>query len=79
MKKPKLSDQEKGLPKLKNDPSLFVREVLGAEPESWQADALKVIRDHDRVAIKSGHGVVWDPNKPEDPKKEKEEKEELKI
>ena len=43
MKKPKLSDQEKGLLKLKNDPSLFVREVLGAEPELWQAEALKAI------------------------------------
>ena len=57
MKKPKLSDQEKGLLKLKNDPSLFVREVLGAKPEFWQAEALKAICDHDRVAIKSGHGV----------------------
>ena len=51
MKKPKLSDQEKGLLKLKNDPSLFVREVLGAEPEPWQADALKASCDHDREAI----------------------------
>ena len=25
------------------------------------------------------HGVVWNPNKPEDPKKEKEEKEEFKT
>ena len=57
MKKPKLSDQEKGLLKLKNDPSLFVRKVLGAEPELWQTEALKAICDHDRVAIKSGHGV----------------------
>ena len=46
MKKPKLSDQEKGLLKLKNDPSLFVREVLGAEPEPWQTEALKAICDH---------------------------------
>ena len=57
MKKPKLSDQEKGLLKLKNDPSLFVREMLGVEPELWQTEALKAICDHDRVAIKSGHGV----------------------
>ena len=73
MKKPKLTDQEKGLLKLKNDPALFVREVLGAEPEIWQTDALQAIRDHDRVAIKSGHGVVWNPNKPEEKKEEKEE------
>ena len=57
MKKPKLSDQEKGLLKLKNNPSLFVRKVLGPEPELWQTEALKAICDHDRVAIKSGHGV----------------------
>ena len=76
MKKPKLSDQEKGLLKLKNDPSLFVRKVLGAEPELWQTEALKAICNDDRMAIKSGHGVVWDPNKPEG---KEEEKEELKI
>ena len=57
MKKARLSDTEKGLLKLKNDPSLFVREVLGAEPEEWQSEALKAIRDNDRVAVKSGHGV----------------------
>ena len=56
MKKPKLSDQEKGLLKLKNDPFLFVQEVLEAKPELWQTKALKAIWDHDRVAIKSGHG-----------------------
>ena len=46
MKKPKLTDQEKGLLKLKNDPALFVREALGAEPEIWQSEALQAIRDH---------------------------------
>ncbi len=57
LKKPKLSNQEKGLLKLKNDPSLFVREILGPEPETWQTEALQAIRDHDRVAVKSGHSV----------------------
>ncbi len=57
MKKPKLPDQEKGLLKLKNDPALFVREVLGAEPKPWQSVSLQAIHDHNRVAIKSGHGV----------------------
>jgi phage terminase large subunit len=57
MKKQKLTDQEKGLLKLKQDPSLFVRQVLGAEPETWQSEALQAIRDNDRVAVKSGHGV----------------------
>ncbi len=57
MKKAKLSDQEKGLLKLKRDPALFVREVIGAEPEPWQIEALQAIHDNDRVAVKSGHGV----------------------
>ena len=57
MKKQKLTDQEKGLLKLKQDPSLFVRQVLGAEPETWQSEALQAIRENDRVAVKSGHGV----------------------
>ena len=43
--------------RLKNDPVRFVREVIGAEPEPWQVEALNAIRDNDRVAIKSGHGV----------------------
>ena len=57
MKKPKLSDQEKGLLKLKNDPALFVQELLGAKLVTWQTGALHAVRDHDRVAVKSGHGV----------------------
>lgn len=36
----------------------FVREVLNAEPDPWQIEALRAIaRGHTRVAIKSGHGV----------------------
>lgn len=38
-------------------PEVFVREALGATPELWQSDALNAIRDHDRVSIRSGHGV----------------------
>lgn len=39
------------------DPDLFVREALGAEPESWQTAALRAVAQHDRIAIRSGHGV----------------------
>jgi phage terminase large subunit len=43
--------------KSKNDPLVFVRDVLGAIPEPWQAEALKAVGRHDRVSIRSGHGV----------------------
>ena len=39
------------------DPVLFVEGVLGAEPEEWQRKALYAVRDNDRVAIRSGHGI----------------------
>ena len=42
---------------LHNDPVLFVQSVLQAEPQGWQKTALENIRDNDRVAIRSGHGV----------------------
>ena len=42
---------------LHDDPNLFVSQLLKAEPQHWQANALNAIRDHDRVAIRSGHGV----------------------
>jgi len=43
--------------RLRNDPALFVETVIGATPQSWQRDALNAIAAHDKVAIKSGHGV----------------------
>jgi hypothetical protein len=42
---------------LREDPALFVETVLHATPQKWQAQALDAIAKHDRVAIKSGHGV----------------------
>lgn len=36
---------------------MFVTEALGAIPEPWQADALNALAKHDRIAIRSGHGV----------------------
>jgi phage terminase large subunit len=43
--------------KSKSNPLLFVTDVLGATPEPWQAAALEAIGRHDRVSIRSGHGV----------------------
>ena len=43
--------------KSKNNPLIFVRDVLGATPEPWQAAALEAVGQHDRVSIRSGHGV----------------------
>jgi len=39
------------------DPVLFVESIIGAKPEEWQRDALYAVRDNDRVAIRSGHGI----------------------
>src|SRR5262245_43762002 len=41
----------------KNNPLLFVTDVLCAIPEPWQAEALEAVGQHDRVSIRSGHGV----------------------
>lgn len=42
----------------KNDPVAFVREVLGAEPDEWQAEFLRAVARGDRrITVKSGHGV----------------------
>lgn len=40
-----------------DNPRSFVVDIIGAQPQKWQSDALDLIRDNDRVAIKSGHGV----------------------
>ena len=45
------------LKRWRNDAGAFVREALSAEPEPWQAQALDAIVKHDRLAIRSGHGV----------------------
>ncbi|AYO30816.1 terminase B [Biomaibacter acetigenes] len=38
-------------------PVLFVRNVLHAEPDDWQAETLQALADYPRVAVRSGHGV----------------------
>ena len=41
----------------RDDPRFFVQSVLGATPQKWQGEALDAIATHDKLAIKSGHGV----------------------
>lgn len=46
------------LERYEKQPVLFVREVLGQEPEPWQAEALTAIAEGNRrLSIRSGHGV----------------------
>lgn len=46
------------LDRYEKQPVLFVREVLGQEPEQWQSEALQAIADGNRrISIRSGHGV----------------------
>jgi hypothetical protein len=40
------------------DPVLFVKEVLGVEPDEWQKDFLNAVASGERkISIRSGHGV----------------------
>ena len=41
----------------RSNPRLFVTDILRAEPEPWQAEALGHLATSDRVAIRAGHGV----------------------
>lgn len=41
----------------RQDPVAFAREILGVEPWSKQVEILEAVRDHKRVAVRSGHKV----------------------
>ena len=44
--------------KYRDNPVLFVREVLGVEPDAWQEDFLNAVASGERkISIRSGHGV----------------------
>lgn len=44
--------------KYRNNPALFVTEVLGVKPDPWQADLLKNIQKQERkISVRAGHGV----------------------
>lgn len=42
---------------LHDDPVLFVKKILHAEPDAWQAEVLTALAENSRVAVRSGHGV----------------------
>ena len=52
-----MDDLSNTLKALHDDPVLFVRSVVGAEPQKWQIEALNAVAKNNKVAIKSGHGV----------------------
>ncbi|MBN2713079.1 MAG: DEAD/DEAH box helicase family protein, partial [Planctomycetes bacterium] len=52
-----LPETDKLFSRMKNDPLFFCRNVLGIDPWSKQAEVLHALRDHDRVAVRSGHGT----------------------
>ena len=42
----------------RTDPVLFVKEILGVEPDEWQKDFLNAVASGERkISIRSGHGV----------------------
>lgn len=42
----------------RDDPVLFVREVLGVEPDGFQEDLLRAVAaGYQRISVRSGHGV----------------------
>ena len=41
----------------RSDPARYVTDVFGVTPEPWQAEALRLLAEQDRVSIRSGHGV----------------------
>ena len=48
---------ERTLRKLHDNPVEFVKEILHAEPDAWQVEALNSVAQNSRTAIRSGHGV----------------------
>lgn len=52
-----MQNLEQTLLKLRKDPVLFVEKILGATPQRWQREALQSVVEHDRITVKSGHGV----------------------
>lgn len=40
-----------------DDPVGYVRDVIGAEPDGWQAETLQDIATGSRIAVASGHGI----------------------
>lgn len=43
--------------RIREDPVFFCRHVLGIRPWRRQREVLRALRDHERVAVRSGHGT----------------------
>lgn len=42
----------------RNNPVRFVKEVLGVQPDDWQAEMMTAVaKGHRRISVRSGHGV----------------------
>lgn len=48
---------DESIPLWRNNPVMFFREVLGFEPDEWQAEAAEDLAHNSKVSIKSGQGV----------------------
>lgn len=48
---------DESIPLWRNDPVIFMREVLLFEPDDWQIDVSHDLRDYPKVSVKSGQGV----------------------
>lgn len=48
---------DESIPLWRDDPVLFMREVLLFEPDDWQIKVAYDLRDYPRVSVKSGQGV----------------------
>ena len=48
---------DESIPLWRNNPVMFFREVLGFEPDEWQAEAARDLAANPKVSIKSGQGV----------------------
>lgn len=44
-------------PRYQRDPVAFCREILGTDPWHKQVEILEAVRDHKRVAVRSGHKI----------------------
>ena len=51
------NDVKKRLKIWYDSPYRFVTQALEVTPEDWQRKAMLAIKNNDRVAVKSGHGV----------------------
>lgn len=39
------------------NPVAFVKDQIGVTPDAWQGDALMALSQHDKIAVRSGHGI----------------------